>query len=365
MAASFTTGRSVQILIAALWLLTRATLAPAQGASAQGAAPPPSPRTSPLGRWLDVQQASLNVRYREVETSEGAVANNQIQHQQQFRLRLKADPAGRYALHVGIFSGRNFGSGWNNTGIGTGDPTAPIAVRQLFLAAQPLPGLELQVGSLYLWRGESTEITTYDNDGYLTGLRVVVRRPAQLFFDQVTYTEAHLGDVEQPNAFRRLDRLGDVNYRQAGLVKAIGPLASVSTDFTTHERIRTMRAAGRLRTPALRAIDVLRLEGYRRLNGEQEAGGFALAGERAITKRLNVIAGLSVIDRDYLLNGDRYDRGNHLYAIASYALTPVWTLQTFVARAVHTEFEVANGTRVDVVVNYNLLRALQQLRVLP
>ena len=38
--------------------------------------------------------------------------------------RLKFDPAGRYALHVGVFTGSSFTSGWNSTGLGTGEATA-------------------------------------------------------------------------------------------------------------------------------------------------------------------------------------------------------------------------------------------------
>src|ERR671924_485051 len=104
------------------------------------------------------------MRYRVIETSSGLVPSNQLQHREQFRARFKADERGRYALHAGVFSGSTVTSSWNNTGIGTGDPVTNVRLKQLFAAATPVDGIHAQVGSLYVNRGESTEITTYDED---------------------------------------------------------------------------------------------------------------------------------------------------------------------------------------------------------
>jgi hypothetical protein len=62
-------------------------------------------------------------------------------------------------------------------------------------------------------RGESTEITGYDNDAYLTGQRVSVKRPKDLFFDEVSVTFAYLGDLTTPSITNRYHRLDEVNYR--------------------------------------------------------------------------------------------------------------------------------------------------------
>jgi hypothetical protein len=393
---------AARVAVTAAWLLARAALA-----AGQAAAPPPRPSpsssrpdtapsaqsapatrpSSRLSRWLDPQQASLNLRYREQETSEGVVGFNQIQHQEQFRFRVKLDRAARYSVHLGAFSGQGFGIGWNNTGIGTGDATPYFALKQLFVAAEPIAGVEAQVGSLYLWRGESTEITGYDNDGFITGLRVSVRRPAQLFFNEITYTQANLEASAPPFVFRRFDRFDDVNYRQFGVTRTFGRLVASSFDVTTHNGVETLRAGGRLRIAggratdgratdgratgmvvrgAMRAIDGVRVEVYRRVNGPNPASGFAATADKALFKNAIALSGgLSVIDRHYTLSGDRFGPGNHLFLLAAAPLSREWTLQVFAANAINTDYALTNGTRVDVVIQYNLLQSLRRLKLLP
>jgi hypothetical protein len=271
------------------------------------------------------------------------------------RLRLKADAAAKYSMHVGALSGPTFIASWNNTGIGTGDAAGEIDVRQIFLSARPVTGIDLQAGSLDVWRGESTEITSYDNDGYLTGARIVIKRPDHLFLDEITYAQANLGDLEQPNAFRRLDRIDDLNYRQVGVMKAVSGRMWLSADYTRHSGVGTLRAAARFDTLAWRVLDRLRLEVYRRLDVD-EAGGFALTGEKAVMPRLTFSGGMAAIDEHYALIGDRYGRGNHLFGLATIALNRNLAVQGFVGRAVQTDFLVANGTRVDVVLIYDAPR---------
>ncbi len=156
-------------------------------AAGQTAKPTPKP-PAPLARWIEIQNATLNLRYRFADTSTGTVITNQVQHRETLRARVKFDTPGRYALNLGTFSGSRFTSGWNNTGIGLGDWQKTLAVRTLYFAAQPIAGVEGQYGSMYIVRGESSEITTYDEDGYVIGERVSVRRPKNLFFDEMSAT---------------------------------------------------------------------------------------------------------------------------------------------------------------------------------
>ena len=154
------------------------TMVSAQPAAADQAPVPPEKKPPPpLARWVDLQNATLNTRYRFIDNSAGTVTTNQLQHRESLRARFKFDAPGKYALNVGVFSGSRFTSGWNNTGIGMGDWQAPLAVRVVYFAAQPASGIEAQYGSLYILKGESSEITTYDEDGYVIGERVSVRRP--------------------------------------------------------------------------------------------------------------------------------------------------------------------------------------------
>ena len=78
--------------------------------SGAGAGPdrvPPQPKpAAPLARWIDLQNATLNTRYRFIDSSEGLITTNQIQHRETLRARLKFDAPGRYALNFGTVHGR-------------------------------------------------------------------------------------------------------------------------------------------------------------------------------------------------------------------------------------------------------------------
>lgn len=308
-----------------------------------------------LARWFEVDLAQLATRYRVVETSAGRIASNQLQHRQQFRARLKADERGRYALHAGAFTGSSFTSSWNNTGVGTGDPVTNVRLKQLFASAAPVDGIQAQVGSLYVNRGESTEITTYDEDAYIMGERVQIARPRALWFDEIAFTNAQLAHTTTPGVEHRWDGFGDPNYRQVLVRKRLGPVA-MSTDFTTVEGARTIRAAAAV---SIGSIVGVRLETYRRMRVEP-AGGLALSVERPIAKWLRTSGGYATIDPGYGgLNADRFDRGRRLFATTTVTFTPWLNLSLFGTRAIANDVPIANRTRFDAVLTYNLLEAIR------
>ncbi len=131
-------------------------------------------RERKLARWFDLQTASISNRYQFIENAIGATTASHEQYQVTFKGRLKFDSEGKYSLNAGVFSGRSFFSGWNNSGWGTGRSTSNLYLKQLYLSAKPVRGVELQYGSLYFLRGEATEITAYDYDGYLAGQRITL-----------------------------------------------------------------------------------------------------------------------------------------------------------------------------------------------
>ena len=98
----------------------------AQGGQGAPSAPPP------IRRWLDVQAATLNLRYRVIENSAGTVTTNQLQHRETLRARVIFDAAKRYTLNVGLFTGNAFTGSWDPTGAGTGEPSATIFLKQLY-----------------------------------------------------------------------------------------------------------------------------------------------------------------------------------------------------------------------------------------
>ena len=174
-----------------------ATLSTAMAALVSSAAfaqtPPPRPSAVPvMSRWLEVQNATLNLRYRFIETTSGVVTTNQLQHRESLRGRVKFDKAARYSVNFGLFTGTRFTSGWDNTGWGLADAQKNLAFKAIYLSAVPVPGVEAQYGGFYILRGESTELTTYDEDGYVIGQRVSIRRPRDLYLDEISATVGYL-----------------------------------------------------------------------------------------------------------------------------------------------------------------------------
>jgi hypothetical protein len=315
----------------------------------------------PICRWFELQQATISTRYRSIESSASVLTNNQVQSNQAFKARFKFDREGKYSFNFGLFSGNNFTGSWNNTGIGTGTRFTNMYVKQAFVAAKPIKGVEVQFGGLYVERGENTEITSYDNDAYIMGERVVVKRPRTFFFDQVTLTYAHLGDLTKPNVLDRLHRLDQSNYHQLMVSKVIGKRASVTADYTFQSGVETMREAAKIITKELRVVDSIRFETYQRMDVNRD-GGFAMQAEKAwFRKRLTVSGGYAQIDKSYGgLNGDRYNKGKRLFVNGSFTITPEFSVSTFATRAIDNPYAVANHTRFDLIFSYNLLKTFQR-----
>jgi hypothetical protein len=314
----------------------------------------------PLHRWFDLQSATIETRYRFVDSSAGVTTANQWQHKQNFRGALKLDAGGRFTIHSQLGTGSTLTSTWDPTGVGTGDPTWHFRVRRLYAQAVPLTGLELAAGSFDVLRGESTEITSFDNDAFIEGYRFSVKRPAELYLDEVSVTLAYLGDLSQPNVFDRFNRMDDHNYSQVLVAKKFSTAVSVTADWTSLDHITTLRQAVRVSTPALAVVDGVRFENYQRIDGDR-GYGFAVAVDRALTTRVTAGGGFARTDRTFLpLNGDRYGRGRRLFTETRIAMRPDLTFAVFYTHAVANDFPVAVGRRLDLLLSYNVLRALQR-----
>src|ERR1700677_2581403 len=167
---------------------------------------PPSrtPATTPawettLDRWFDLNTFNYSARYRSTFDSDGARTFDQGQQRLIADGKFKFDEQGRYGIGFHISSGRYFNWAYTNSiGGGQGQfinnaeakmtpyqlylmnilPTpagfynsggAEVYFRQLFLAAEPIRGIELQFGGLAINHGVNTEATSYDDDGYISG----------------------------------------------------------------------------------------------------------------------------------------------------------------------------------------------------
>lgn len=356
--------RFVRAALAAAGLCAMATAAAAQQAPTQPApaAPrPPAVSSAKAHRWFDLQAGTLDARYRLIDNSAGMRTSNLLQHKQTLRAGLKFDPKGRYSLQTSLGTGNSFTGSWEATGLGTGSPTWAFNVRTLYLSAQPVKGLEVHVGGLAATtRGESTEITAYDNDGYLVGERVSVKRGNELFFDELSATFGYLGDTSTPNVFKRLDSLDNHNYTQLLVGKKLSARAAASADWTRVSGVDTWREAVRVGTKELRVVDSVRLELYQRIDAS-DGEGFAVTLDKTLSKIVAVSGGYASIDPQApTLNGDRYLRGRRVFAEGRVAVTPELTVSVFYGHAINNDFPVPNKKRFDLVASYNVLKALQR-----
>lgn len=331
----------------------------------QRASTPPATVRTRIGRWFELQNTTLNLRYRFIDTSSGRTTTNQLQHRETVRGRVKFDKSAKYTWNFGVFTGTRFTSGWDNTGWGIADAQKNFAFKTSYFAAVPIPGVEAQYGGLSILRGESTELTTYDEDGYVIGQRVSVKRPRQFYFDEISATVAYLTpDPREIPISRRTKYLNDTpNYRHFLVDKKIGKRAGISTDFTSDDGVRTWRQGLTLRTPELRAIDGIVLELYERLNRTPDQG-FAVTVDKVVHPQVALNGGYASIDPAASgLNADRFHLGNRLFALATYTISPEFLASAFITRAVGNDVPLAQRTLMNLVFTYNVLPALKKTGV--
>jgi hypothetical protein len=337
----------------------------AAAAVAQGTQEPPAPA---IRRWLDLQNLHLSSRFRWVESSTDRLVSSTLQWQPNIRARFLIDPRARYTVNLGAFSGNQFVSSWNNTGGGIGTFAGDFNVKQLFIAAEPVTGLEFQAGGLYMTRGENTEITSYDNDAYIVGERVTYRRP-QGRFAQVVATVGHIGDYRSPNVFDRLGDMTEVNYGQLLVGGRVGARISLSADYTYEDGRDIIREGATFRLPeSLLPLTAIKLEAYQRV-GDVAGQGFNVSGDVRLTRALTATAGVAHIDRDYLVpgymspNADRYERGTRFYDQATYAITRDLSIGWFHTEAFNVDYVIPNEHRWEILVTVNPTATLKAKRI--
>ncbi|MGE5243715.1 MAG: hypothetical protein ACM3SQ_05770 [Betaproteobacteria bacterium] len=343
-------------LLPFLLLLTVPVHAQSQPTPAKASAAPP------LRRWLEIESFTVFSRYRFTDDSRDVTTANQLQYKDQIQARVNLDAARRYSVHVGFFSGGSFIGTWNNWGVGHGTSFdgRDNYVKQLYASAAPIDGMELQYGGLYLNRGEADEWVTYDTDGYIAGERVSVRRPKDLYLDEITITRAALGPFDTPSLFRRWDGLAHPNYTQVLARKRFSRLLGGSLEYDRQLGADLLRAAITVHLPATSPVSAVRWEQYRRFN-RHAASGVGVWAERSITKHLQLQAGYVTVDRFYGgWNADRMQSGRHLFAAATIPIHGPFTASIYAARALSTPYAVPIGRRFDAVIGYDVRDALRR-----
>ncbi|MFL6468088.1 MAG: hypothetical protein ACJ72Z_09045 [Pyrinomonadaceae bacterium] len=319
-------------------------------------------QTERIKRWIEFDAFSFGTRYRYVDLNSETTSVNQQQFQVVARAKFKFDHEGKYSVNAGLFTGNNILSGWNNTGIGTGDGAASIYLKHLYFNAKPAKWIEIQAGGFGVTNGENTEITGYDNDVYLMGEHVSIRRPKDLYFDEISVTNAFIGDITIPNVFRRFKRLGNSNYHQVMVRKTFNKRVGFSADYTFDSGTDTLRQAVNVKTPELHFLDRVLFENYQRL-APDTGYGFSLFGEKKFNGRFTLGGGFTHID-NVMLNADRFQRGNRFFITNTIKFTRELSLNTFLIQAVGPlPTPISPRTRLDIILTYNFLETLHRLKL--
>jgi hypothetical protein len=354
-----------RLTLAALATLLCLPAAPLQAQPAAQAPAAPAAAPPPIRRWVDVQQLHLAGRYRWFENSDGKLISSSVQWQPLVRARFLFDQGAKYSLNGFAAGGSNFAFSWNNTGGGTGTYSGKFNVKQLFLQAEPVKGLEFQVGGLHMYRGQLAELVTYDTDAFIEGERVTVR-PATGWLKEVAVTTGYFGDYTVPNLFKRFDRMSEWNYGQGLVSVGLGPRATATVDYTYEDGRDILREGVNIRLPAsAKVFKLLKFESYQRVsdvNGEGE--GFN-ASTDLVWKRLAVTAGVMSVDALYSkpqgpFNGDRYESGTRWYSVGTITLTPELGLQWYHTQAFANDFVVNSHRRWEVVLIFNPTATLKR-----
>jgi hypothetical protein len=318
---------------------------------------------------------------RNVQNSAGTRESTEQQHKEKFEGYLKLDKEGRYTLHASVSSGYYFTRAFAETGWGGtwyGERGANMFVRQLYFQAEPITGIQFQYGSLPILRGSTSEDIGYDEDGYIAGERLSIKRPKQLFFDDISVTYAYLGDYYRPNLFNRLDRFQQSNYHQFLIAKRVGRRVSLSADLTHHGWSETVRAGAIVDTHESKVFDSIRVGMYERYSNES-GHGFEASVQHHLGRRVVLMGGFVSVDKgttDLItpydlkiqrtsvwpdryapggnLNADRFARGDSPYGSVVYKANSMLSFNAFITGDNEQVYSIKNSRIILVGMDFDL-----------
>jgi hypothetical protein len=264
-----------------------------------------------------------------------------------------------------------------------------LFVRQLYFQAKPIKGVEFSYGSLPIAKGVNTEATSYDEDGYVSGGRISVKRPKQFWFDEMSVTYGFLGDIFTPNLFRRTERFKQSNYHQFLLRKKFfGGKVDLSTDYTFQDGTDTMREAVSFNVKNSKVLDTIRVEAYQRIGDNVAHGktfkagnGFYVNAEKTLFDRLTLTGGFANIDRHYTvygeydtatldwfgfaINGDQTGLGKRFISKVNYKLTDDFSVSMLYSQTLANDPANMryywNKTHFNVALTYDILKGVKRL----
>ncbi len=241
-----------------------------------------------------------------------------------------------------------------------------------------------EFGSLPIEHGVNTEITSFDDDGYIDGERLRVHDDKHLYFDEVDFTSAYLGDPFIPNFFSRGARLRQANYQQFLVKKKLSNHALASTDYTRLRATHTLREAVDVTLPKTAWLDSARGEFYQRVNDVYLYGvlapvgyGFSMDVSKTFKSQLQTDIGYASIDKAYAAysgssfllavklawNSDSMMNGNHPFVRVNWKVAPGVALLGFYTHNVDSNIYSINGQTLEAGFNYNLADMLHKRHI--
>ena len=192
------------------------------------------------------------------------------------------------------------------------------------------------------------------------GERVTVRRPKQLYVDEVTVTRGAIGPLDTPSLMRRWGLLKEPNFLQVLGVKRFSRMVAGSIEYDRQIGSNILRGAVTFRFDESAPVRTVRYEQYRRVS-PYPAAGFGLWAEGTVTARLRVQGGYVSVDQHYGgWNADRIQSGRHFFLNASMPIHGPLSASIYAARALNAPYHVPIGRRFDVVVSYDVLSDLRR-----
>ncbi len=194
---------------------------------------------------------------------------------------------------------------------------------------------------------------------------MTIRRPSELFLDEISVTRGLLGPTDVPNLFARWNGLTEPNYVQVLAAKRFSPMMAASVDYSTVSAADTVHAAVAFRFPTA-PLAALRYEQYYRVT-PNPAAGFAVTAEIPPVQRVRFSGGYTTIDERYdantrraKLNSERMQRGRRFFVTANIPVKGPLSTVLFFTRALAATYELTNRSRVDVMFQYDFLNVLKR-----
>ena len=370
--------------------------------SSETEAKPASPSVKE-NRWFDLNKAEVSFRVRYIDGVPKAVQKHStnLQHRELVDGRFKFDKDAKYTLNLHASSGYYFTRSFAETGVGlpwNQEQGWDFFLRHMYFSAKPIKGVEIQYGSMPFSTGVLEENTTWDLDGYVDGQRLTIKRPDKLFFDEATVTFGYVGDLFTPNVFRRLHRMGEVNYRQFLVTKNINSRfamtaeyesknGTVSTDKKTPANVQTIHSGVKIDARGSVIADRVWMDFYHRINPEP-GWGFNLHAEKGFMKdRLVIGYGYTQIDKawqnlydvqDWAVtpkksptlgmapggspSGEKWTRGKHPFFTINYKLTPELSFVAFANKDLDQSFAHGSSSQMSAGLAFDVLKTMKRFR---